>query len=141
LHAARSETRVFTHDAGRQVFVPAQIGRVFAAGRPAAIVLHTLAPDKLLGWPQAFRDGEKAFLPTRYAELPLLGALFGRAKGGDREALVSANPDFIIDIGSIDPTHVSAADRVRAQTGIPYAIFDGSFEKTADLYEALGISR
>jgi iron complex transport system substrate-binding protein len=136
--AAHSETRVFTDAAGRQVAVPAQIGRVFAAGRPAAIVLYTLAPDKLLGWPQAFRDEEKAFLPARYAELPVLGGLFGRAKGGDLEALVAARPDIIIDIGSIDPTHVSAADRVQAQTGIPYAIFDGSFEKTADLYEALG---
>jgi iron complex transport system substrate-binding protein len=135
---AQSETRIFTDAAGRQISVPAQIRRIFAAGRPAAITLYTLAPDKLLGWPQAFRDEEKAFLPTRYAELPVLGGLFGRAKGSDLEALVAVRPDIIIDIGSIDPTHVSAADRVQAQTGIAYVILDGSFEKTAELYEALG---
>lgn len=136
--AARAETRVFTDAAGRRVAVPAQIARVFAAGRPAAITIYTLAPDKLLGWPQAFRDEEKAFLPQRYAALPVLGGLFGRAKSGDLEALVAAKPDIIIDIGSIDPSHVSAADRIQEQIGIPYVIFDGSFAKTAELYEALG---
>jgi iron complex transport system substrate-binding protein len=64
--------------------------------------------------------------------------LFGRAKGSDLEALVAVRPDIIIDIGSIDQTHVSAADRVQAQTGIAYVILYGSFEKTAGLYEALG---
>jgi iron complex transport system substrate-binding protein len=136
--AAQSQTRLFTDAAGRKVSVPAHIVRVFAAGRPAAIVLFTLAPDKLLGWPQAFRDEEKAFLPTRYAELPVLGGLFGRAKSNDIEALMAARPDLVIDIGSIDPTHISSAERVQAQTGIPCVILDGSFEKTAELYEALG---
>jgi iron complex transport system substrate-binding protein len=44
--------------------------------------------------------------------------LFGRAKGSDFEAPVAVRPGIIIDIGSIDPTHVCAADRVQAQTGI-----------------------
>jgi iron complex transport system substrate-binding protein len=44
--------------------------------------------------------------------------LFGRAKGGDLEALVAVRPDIIIDIGTIDPTRVCAVDRVQTQTGI-----------------------
>jgi iron complex transport system substrate-binding protein len=136
--AADSATRSFTDAAGRTVTLPARIERVFAAGRPAAITLFTIAPDKLLGWPQAFRDEEKAFLPERYAELPVLGALFGRAKTNDLEVLVAAKPDLIVDIGGVDPTHISAAERIEAQTHIPYVVLDGSFEKTADLYERLG---
>ena len=136
--AADGPTRSFTDAGGRQVTVPQRIERVFAAGRPAAITLYTLAPDKLLGWPQAFREEEKAFLPERYANLPVLGGLFGRAKTGDLESIVGAKPDIIIDIGSIDPTHLSAADRVQEQMGIPYVILDGSFDKTAALYETLG---
>src|SRR5438477_607113 len=85
--AADSPTRSFTDAAGRTVTLPVRIERVFAAGRPAAITLFTLAPDKLLGWPQAFRDEEKAFLPQRDAELPVLGGLFGRAKTNDLEVL------------------------------------------------------
>jgi iron complex transport system substrate-binding protein len=135
---ADAPTRRFTDAAGRTVSLPARIERVFAAGRPAAITLFTIAPDKLLGWPQAFRDEEKAFLPARYAELPVLGGLFGRAKTNDLEVLVAAKPDLIIDIGGVDPTHISAAERIEAQTHIPYVVLDGSFEKTADLYERLG---
>jgi iron complex transport system substrate-binding protein len=137
-NAADSPTRSFTDAAGRTVTLPAHIDRVFAAGRPAAITLFTIAPDKLLGWPQAFRDEEKAFLPERYAELPVLGGLFGRAKTNDLEVLVAAKPDLIVDIGGVDPTHISAAERIEAQTHIPYVVLDGSFEKTADLYERLG---
>src|SRR5690242_9134789 len=136
--AADAPTRRFTDAAGRTVTLPARIERVFAAGRPAAITLFTIAPDKLLGWPQAFRDEEKAFLPERYAELPVLGGLFGRAKTNDLEVLVAAKPDLIVDIGGVDPTHISAAERIEAQTHIPYVVLDGSFEKTADLYERLG---
>jgi iron complex transport system substrate-binding protein len=136
--AADPPTRRFTDAAGRTVTLPARIERVFAAGRPAAITLFTIAPDKLLGWPQAFRDEEKAFLPERYAELPVLGGLFGRAKTNDLEVLVAAKPDLIVDIGGVDPTHISAAERIEAQTHIPYVVLDGSFENTADLYERLG---
>jgi iron complex transport system substrate-binding protein len=136
--AADGPSRSVTDAAGRRVVVPTRIERVFAAGRPAAITVYTVASDKLLGWPQSFRDEEKAFLPARYAELPVLGGLFGRAKTSDLEALVAAKPDIIVDIGSIDPSHISAADRVEAQTGIPYVILDGSFDKTAELYERLG---
>jgi iron complex transport system substrate-binding protein len=38
--------------AGRAVAVPAEVGRVFPAGPPAAIMLYTLAPAPLLGWPR-----------------------------------------------------------------------------------------
>jgi iron complex transport system substrate-binding protein len=136
--AADAPTRSFTDAAGRTVTLPERIERVFAAGRPAAITLFTIAPDKLLGWPQAFRDEEKAFLPARYADLPVLGGLFGRAKTNDLEVLVAAKPDLIVDIGGVDPTHISAAERIEAQTHIPYVVLDGSFEKTAELYERLG---
>src|SRR5581483_11493092 len=42
-----------TDGAGRSVAVPAKVERVFPAGPPAAIVLYTLAPELLLGWPRA----------------------------------------------------------------------------------------
>ena len=33
--------------------MPANVHRVFPAGLPAAILLYTLAPELLLGWPRA----------------------------------------------------------------------------------------
>ena len=52
-HAARAAT--VTDGAGRIVPVPERVERVFPAGPPAAILLYTLAPDLLIGWPRANR--------------------------------------------------------------------------------------
>ena len=133
-----AQERVVTDGAGRQVKIPAHIERVFAAGSPAAIILYTLAPTKLLGWTGPLREEEKAFLPPRYAALPVLGRLTGRANTDNVETVLAARPDVVIDVGDVDPTHVSLAERTEEQTRLPYLIYDGKFEKTAELYEALG---
>lgn len=135
---ALAQTRTVTDGAGRQVQVPARIERVFAAGSPAAITLYTLAPDKLLGWTDPLRPEEKRFLPPRYAALPTLGRLTGRASTANAETVLSARPDIILDLGDVDPTHVSLAERTQAQIGIPYLIYDGKLERTPELYEKLG---
>jgi iron complex transport system substrate-binding protein len=41
-----------TDATGRALPVPEKVARVFPAGPPAAILLYTLAPDLLLGWPR-----------------------------------------------------------------------------------------
>ncbi|HUH86132.1 MAG TPA: iron ABC transporter substrate-binding protein [Stellaceae bacterium] len=135
---ARAQDRTFTDGAGRQIDVPQHIERVFAAGSPAATTLYTLAPQMLLGWTAPLSDAEKAFLPARYAALPVLGRLTGRANTANVETVLAARPDIILDLGDVDPTHVSLAERTQEQTGLPYLIFDGSFDKTPELYEALG---
>ena len=58
--------------AGRSVTVPDRVTRVFPAGPPAAILLYTLAPELLLGWPRANRAEECAFM------LPDICARVGR---------------------------------------------------------------
>jgi iron complex transport system substrate-binding protein len=133
-----AEERVFTDGAGRQVRVPEHVARVFAAGDPAAITLFTLAPDKLLGWTFPLRDDEKAFLPAPSAGLPVLGRLTGRASTANAETVLAAHPDIVFDLGDVDASHVSLADRTQQQIGIPYLLFDGSFDKTPQLYETLG---
>jgi iron complex transport system substrate-binding protein len=133
-----AQERVVTDGAGRQSKLSSRIERVFAAGSPAAITLFTLAPEKLLGWTGPLREEEKAFMPRRFAELPVLGRLTGRANTANVETVLAAKPDVIIDLGDVDPTHVSLAERVQAQTGLPYLIYDGRLDKTPELYEALG---
>jgi iron complex transport system substrate-binding protein len=136
--AAAEDRRIFVDGADRRVAVPARIERVFAAGSPAAITIFTLAPEKLLGWTGPLREEEKAFLPARAAALPVLGRLTGRANTANVETVLAARPDLVIDLGDVDPTHVSLAERTQQQTGVPYLIFDGKFDKTAELYERLG---
>jgi iron complex transport system substrate-binding protein len=136
--AAAEDRRIVVDGADRRVAVPARIERVFAAGSPAAITVFTLAPEKLLGWAGPLREEEKAFLPARAAALPVLGRLTGRANTANVETVLAARPDIVIDLGDVDPTHVSLAERTQQQTGVPYLIFDGKFDKTPELYERLG---
>ena len=54
------------------------------------------------------------------------------------EVLLQAQPDLIVDFGSVRDTYISLADRVQAQTGIPYVLIDGRFESTAAAVRLLG---
>jgi iron complex transport system substrate-binding protein len=135
---AQAGGRDVTDSAGRKVTLPAKVERVFAAGSPAGITLYTLVPDKLVGWSEPLPAAALAYLPPRYASLPVTGRLTGRANTANVEAVLAAKPDLVIDIGTIAPIYASLADRVQEQTGIPYLLFDGALDKAAELYRQLG---
>lgn len=77
--AAKAQGATVRDGAGRPVPVPAQVERVFPAGPPAAILLYTLAPELLIGWPRANRAEERAYLLPEIAARPEIGRLTGRA--------------------------------------------------------------
>src|SRR5690606_31385859 len=54
------------------------------------------------------------------------------------EIVVRAKPDLIVDYGAIRDTYVSLADRVQAQTGIPYLLLDGDFDRMAEVVVQFG---
>lgn len=135
---AQTVSRTVTDSAGRKVALPAKVTRVFAAGTPAAITLYTLAPDMLAGWPDPIRTDQLAYLPPQYAALPVTGRLTGRANTANVESVLASKPDLVLDIGTIAPIYASLADRVQAQTGIPYVLLDGALTKTPALYRQLG---
>lgn len=123
---------------GRLFRLPDQVRRVLPAGPPAAIMLYTLAPDLLLGWPRAPAPQERDFLLPEAGTLPEIGRITGRGNTANLEVVLASRPDLIIDVGSTSATFVSLAERVQGQTGIPYALFDGRFVATADTYRKLG---
>lgn len=127
-----------TDAAGRAVPVPEKVTRVFPAGPPAAIILYTLAPDLLIGWPRANRPEEREFLLSDIGSRPEVGRLTGRGNTANLEVVLALKPDLILDVGSTDATYVSLADRVQEQTGIPYALLEGRFAFIAPTYRTLG---
>jgi iron complex transport system substrate-binding protein len=127
-----------TDAAGRKIEIPETVTRVFPAGPPAAILIYTLAPDLLLGWPRANREEECAFMLKEICGRPELGRLTGRGNTANLESVLALKPDIIVDVGSTAATFVSLAARVQEQTGIPYALLDGRFEATASTYRLLG---
>src|SRR5262245_37270821 len=129
--------RLVTDSAGREVAVPDRIERVFAAGPPASVLLYVLAPDRMVGWQRPPRPEDLPYIAPEYRDMPALGSLTG-ADMVNLEVLLQAKPDLIVDFGSVRDTYISLADRVQAQTGIPYVLIDGRFESTAAAVRLLG---
>jgi iron complex transport system substrate-binding protein len=123
---------------GRTFQFSEKVQRVFPAGSPAAILLYTLAPDLLLGWPRANRPEECEFMMPSVCARPEVGRITGRGNTANLEVVLSLKPDLILDIGSTAQTFVSLAKRVQDQTGIPYALLDGRFDAAPATYRSAG---
>ena len=117
---------------------PERLRRVFAAGPPAGVLLATLAPQLLLGWPLQLGDAARAYLGPTLAQLPHLGRLSGRGSTMPLETLLTLNPDLIVDAGTTDATHVSAAERLARQTGLPVLLVQGSLAEHARQLREVG---
>lgn len=127
-----------TDSTGRPVGVPDRVERIMAAGPNAAVLLYVMAPEKMIGWPSAPRPAEREFLLAAARDLPELGRLTGRGDTANIEVVLKARPDLVFDFGSVTPTYVSLADRVREQTGIAYLLLDGRLDRTAASVRLLG---
>lgn len=142
--ALPAHARSITDSAGRVVEVPDEVTTVFAAGPPASVLVYVLKPEALTGWPRALRAEERAYIAEPYRDLPETGRLTGRGGEANLERVLEIQPDLIVDFGSVRDTYIDLADRVQAQTGIPYLLIDGRFENTAEalriLSEALGVA-
>lgn len=134
-----TQTRRVVSDAtGRRIELPERVERIYAAGPPASILVFAIAPDKLIGWTSAWREAERPFIAKKYAELPALGRLTGRGNTANVEVVLREKPDVIIDYGTVNPTFASLAERVQQQTGIPYLLLDGDFDKMAHAVTQIG---
>ena len=132
--------RTLTDSAGRKVEVPQRVQRIYAAGPPASILVFAIVPDKLIGWTAAWREAERAFISEKYANLPALGRLTGRGNTANVEVVLQAKPELIIDYGTVSPTLASLADRVQEQTGIPYLLLDGDFDRMSEVIRRIGVA-
>src|SRR6516162_11125493 len=88
LAARRARAATVTDGAGRAVPVPARVERVFPAGPPAAILLYTLAPDCLIGWPRANSPAEREFLLADIGARPEVGRITGRGNTANLEVVL-----------------------------------------------------
>lgn len=138
LLAAPALARSVTDSAGRVVEIPETVTSVFAAGPPASILVYILKPEALTGWPRALRPEERAYIAEPYRDLPETGRITGRGGEANLERVLAIKPDLILDFGSVRDTYVDLANRVQEQTGIPYLLIDGRFEKTPEALRLLG---
>jgi iron complex transport system substrate-binding protein len=135
LSAAGSELQDAT---GRSIRLPDQPGRVLPAGPPAAVLLATLAPDLMLGWPHGPSPPSRLWLSDAAAGLPTVPMLTGRQDVTDQ--VVALRPDVILDYGATSPRYAQLMEAVQTKTGIPAVLFDGALPKIPEVLRALGIA-
>jgi iron complex transport system substrate-binding protein len=123
---------------GRAIVVPDKVEHIFAAGPPASVLLYTLAPDLLLGWTRSHEPAQCELLGAGACDKPEVGRLTGRGNTTNLEVLLKFKPDLILDVGTVNDTYISLANRMQEQTGIPYALLDGRFDAIVPVYRKLG---
>jgi iron complex transport system substrate-binding protein len=125
-----------TDATGRAVQVPDQIAHVLPAGPPAAVLLASVAPDLMLGWPAPLSDDARALLSPAAGKLPQIPRLTGREDVSDK--LVALKPDLILDYGTVSPHYADLAQKTQQRTGIPTILLDGSMAEIPHVFRLLG---
>ena len=134
---APADARSVVDATGRTTQLPDRIDRVMPAGQPAAVLLYTLTPEKMVGWPHSPNAAARAFLDAQFKGLPELGQLVRDGKV-QSEQIRASRPDVILDYGSTSPRYAERATMVQEATGIPVLLLDGKLERTPDIFRVLG---
>jgi iron complex transport system substrate-binding protein len=74
----------------------------------------------------------------RHCRLCPIGRLSGRGSTLPLEKLLALQPDLVLDSGTSDATHVSAAERLARQTGLACVLVQGSLPEHARQLREVG---
>ncbi len=113
---------------GRKVIIPREIKKVYAAPY-GAIILYTVAPDKLIK------------LDNSPGNQGGPGGPGGRQDKDKNKKIIAAAPDIILTNTQIDmdnDTVISAADRMQSELGIPVIVIDNRLAELAKTYDFIG---
>lgn len=135
-----SDQQVVEDATGRKVKLPRAdtIKKVYPAGPPAAVLLFTLAPEKLAGWTLPLDDAQRALLPDSVKNLPRVGRLSGKGSTANVEEVLKSGADVVLDVGTVSGSSHALAKDTADRTGLPTLLMDGTFEHLPATYRTLG---
>ena len=136
--APTGQTREFTDSTGRTVTLPASITRIAISGPLSQIYILPLAGDLLVGVSTAYAEDAQSYLPAYIYEKAEIGQLYGGKGEMDLEALLSAAPEVVIDIGEPKKTTAEDLTALTEQTGIPFIHIDATVATAPEAYRILG---
>ena len=133
-----SKTREFTDSTGRTLAVPETITKIAITGPLSQVYILPLAGDMLVGVSNAYAEDAAQYLPAYIFEKTEIGQLYGGKGEMDLEALLSAAPDVVIDIGEPKKTMADDLTALTEQTGIPFLHIDATVATAPEAYRTLG---
>jgi iron complex transport system substrate-binding protein len=138
LWAASGPAAGFVDSAERYVALPDRIGRVVGANPAADVLVFVLAPEKLAGWSAPLSRGQRAYLPAKFARLPVVGGLVRPNLAEAAQVVARLHPDVVIEAGPVSPEAAARADWLQQQTGIPYLVLDNSIQTIPTTLRIIG---
>ena len=134
-------TQIFVDDLGREVELPANITRIAPSGSNAQVIVFQIAPEKLVGLATKLSGDELTIYPSYTHDLPAFGTLYGKKANLNKETLILANPEVIIDVGDIKGSVQEMAndlDKVSADTGVPVIFLEANMDNYPAVFRRLG---
>ena len=128
----------FVDAAERYVVVPDRIGRVMTANPATDVLVFVLAPEKLLGWSAPLSRGQRAYIPAKFAGLPIVGGAVRPNPAETVQVVTRMRPDLIIEAGPVTPEAAARVDQIQQQTGVPYILLDNGIQATPGTLRTIG---
>ena len=132
------ETMDYTDDLGRSVSVPQEAQRIAITGPLSQVYILPLAGDLLVGVCNEFTGDAAKYLPEDIFSKTEIGQLYGGKGEMDLEALLTAAPDVVIDIGEPKSSMADDLTALTEQTGIPFLHIDATVATAPKAYRTLG---
>ena len=102
------------------------------------MMLLTLAPEKLVGLSNSLSDSEIKYIASKYTSLPVFGQIYGGKGDFNKEAVASADPQIVIDVGEAKKTIVEDLDEIQKSINIPCVHIEASIGSYDAAYRELG---
>lgn len=132
------EYRTHTDSIGRKSNLPYPLERISPSGNLSQMMLYALCPEKMIGLSAKLSENAMDYLLDGIGELPEFGTFYGKKANLNKEALIVANPEVIIDIGDYKEGIKEDLDVLEKQLGIPVVFIEGFLENTGDTFRKLG---
>lgn len=111
---------------------------VVAAGQPAAILIWSVARNRLAAWPHRPLPASLRALPPEAAALPELGRLSGPGRVAPEEAVAALRPSQIIDYGEVDADHAATGRSIGDALGARWTLIDGALTRIPTAFRQAG---
>ena len=138
LPAGSAQAAGFVDAAERYVVVLDRIGRIMTANPAADVLVFALAPDKLMGWSAPLSRGQRAYIPAKFARLPIVGGAVRPNPAETVQVVARMRPDLIIEAGPVTPEAAARAEQIQQQTGVPYIVLDNGIQATPQTLRIIG---
>ncbi len=132
----------YTDDLGRTVTIPDTIERVVPSGNLSQMILYSITPEKIVGWSsQLSGSAKEEYFSQDTVNLPVFGTFYGRKANLNKEALMAAAPDIVIDMGEIKGSKesmIADLDSLQRDIVTPVIFIEAYLDNTPDVYRKLG---